>query len=401
MSPEAPSPGLPSCNWNYPTQVRFGNGRVQELPGICRELGMRHPLIVTDRALGELPVMERVREICRDGALEVEVFSEVDGNPTGHNVSEALRALRAGSCDGVVCLGGGSALDVGKAVALLVGQSAPLWDFEDVGDNWKRVDTRSILPTIAVPTAAGTGSEVGRSSVITNDDAARKVIIFHPSMLPEVALLDPELTVSLPAALTAATGIDALSHSLEAYCARGYHPAAEGIAVEGIRLVHQWLERAFSDPGDLSARGHMLVASMMGATAFQKGLGAMHALSHPLSVHLGQHHGRINAVVMPFVLGYNIDAIDERLTRLAAFLGLGSPSARSFIRWVLALRSQVEIPHTLRDLDMREEHIEAFSAEAAVDPAGSGNPIALGAKGYADLYRHCLSGEIPNFGDLD
>lgn len=391
----------PHSNWNYPTQVRFGNGRVEELPAICRELGIRRPLVVTDRALAQLPMAARVGEICLDADLAVQLFSEVDGNPVGQNVSDGLEALRAADGDGVICFGGGSALDVGKAIALMVGQKAALWNFEDAGENWKRVDTESIVPTIAVPTTAGTGSEVGRSSVITNTDEARKVVIFHPSMMPEVALLDPELTVSLPAPLTAATGIDALSHSLEAYCARGYHPAAEGIAIEGIRLVHRWLEQAVTEPGNLAARGSMLVASTLGATAFQKGLGAMHALSHPLSVHLGQHHGRINAVVMPYVLARNLEAIDERLTRLSALLGLREAGARAFIGWVLDLRRSVGIPHTLRELDMSEAHVEGFAAEAVVDPAGFGNPLELDADDYADLYRHCLSGELPGLADLE
>jgi alcohol dehydrogenase class IV len=386
---------LPDSSWNYPTRVRFGNGRVEELPSFCREFDIARPLLVTDRALALLPLTTQVREICRLGGVEAELFSGVDGNPVDQNVSDGLRALREGRCDGVVCLGGGSALDVGKAVALMAGQSRPLWDFEDVGDNWKRVDTAGVLPTIAIPTTAGTGSEVGRSSVITNTARARKVIIFHPSMLPELALLDPELTLSLPPALTAATGMDALSHCLEGYCASGYHPAAEGIGVEGIRLVHAWLERAFEEPGDLEARGHMLVASMLGATAFQKGLGAMHALSHPLSVHLGQHHGLINAVVMPYVLARNLAAIDERLARLAAWLELPNPSAGAFIDRVLSLRRAVGIPHSLTELTMTEAHVDGFAAEAVVDPAGFGNPIALDEAAYADLYRHCLSGELP------
>ncbi len=386
---------LGHADWNYPTQVRFGNGRVSELPEICHELEISKPLLVTDRGLAELPIVGRALEACAQGGLQATLFAKVDGNPVLQNVSDGLGALREAGCDGVIALGGGSALDVGKAVALMAGQSRPLWDFEDVGDNWKRVELDGIVPTIAVPTTAGTGSEVGRSSVITDPARARKVIIFHPTMMPEVAVLDPELTQSLPAALTAATGMDALSHSLEAYCARGNHPAADGIAVEGIRLVHDWLERACKTPSDLEARGQMLIASMLGATAFQKGLGAMHALSHPLGVHLGQHHGRINAVVMPYVLARNADAIAERLTRLSRFLELDSSSPQAFVRRVLDLRSSVGIPHTLRELRMTEAHVEAFAAEAVEDPAGFGNPVELDTAAYADLYRHCLSGTLP------
>lgn len=386
---------LPNVDWNYPTRVRFGDNRVEELPAVCRELGISRPLVVTDRALALLPVAPRVMAICKAGKLEATLFSEVDGNPVDQNVTAGLRALKDAGADGVIALGGGSALDVGKAIALMAGQDRPLWDFEDVGDNWKRVKTEGLLPTIAVPTTAGTGSEVGRSSVITNTAESRKVIIFHASMMPEVALLDPELTLSLPAPLTAATGIDALSHSLEAYCASGYHPAADGIAVEGIRLVHRWLERAFNEPGDLEARGHMLVASMMGATAFQKGLGAMHALSHPLGVHLGQHHGRINAVVMPYVLARNARPIAKRLTRLAAYLELKEASPEAFLQWVLDLRAAVDIPHTLSELSMTEAHVKTFSAEAVKDPAGFANPVMLDVEAYADLYRHCLRGELP------
>lgn len=382
-------------NWNYPTNVRFGAGRIAELPDACRSLGMTRPLLVTDPALAALPMIRDVMARNEEAGLPTALFSDIKGNPVGKNVDDGVRVFKEAGCDGVIAMGGGSALDVGKAIALMVGQTRPMWDFEDIDDWYTRVNTDGMAPVVAVPTTAGTGSEVGRSSVIANeDDGHRKVIVFHPRMLPGIALCDPALTVSLPAKLTAATGMDALSHNLEAYCAPGYHPLADGIAVEGIRLVHDWLVTAVKEPGNLEARAHMMAASLMGATAFQKGLGAMHALSHPVGARFDAHHGLTNAVVMPYVLDFNQRAIAARLERLAAYIGLDATSPGAVLDWVLSLRRELEIPHTLKDLGVTEESVDELAPMAAADPSASGNPVPVDAEALAGLYRRALAGEV-------
>lgn len=381
-------------NWNYPTNVRFGAGRLAELPNFCRDHGIARPLVVTDPGLAGLPVVARTQALLKDAGLAAGLFSDVQGNPIGKNVDDGVRVYKEGGHDGVVAMGGGSALDAGKAIALMSGQKRSMWDFEDVGDNWLRIDAAGIAPTIAIPTTAGTGSEVGRSSVITNESEQRKNIIFHPRMLPVVALCDPELTLSLPAHLTAWTGIDALSHNLEAFCATGFHPQADGIAVEGIRLVFRSLRTAYTQGNDVSARADMLAASLMGATAFQKGLGAMHAMAHPIGARLHQHHGQINAVVMPYVLDMNRSVVDDKLAYLARVLALPNATAQGFIDAVLALRADCKIPHTLAGLTVTGAHIDELTAMAVDDPAGGGNPIPLTRENTKRLFERALAGEL-------
>ena len=305
------------ANWNYPTNIRLGSGRLKELAEACQQLGMNKPLLITDPGLAALPMVEDALAICRGAGLACGLFSDVQGNPTGSNVANGVAAFNAGDHDGVIAFGGGSAVDAAKAVALMVGQDRPMWDFEDVGDNWKLVNEARIVPTVAIPTTAGTGSEVGRASVIVDEDRQVKKIIFHPKMLPAIVILDPQLTIGLPAHLTAATGMDALSHNLEAFCSPFYHPMAAGIAMEAIRLVQQYLPRAVADGHDIEARSQMLVAASMGAAAFQKGLGGMHALAHPLGALYGAHHGLLNAILMPYVLKANRPVIEMRIQRLA------------------------------------------------------------------------------------
>jgi alcohol dehydrogenase class IV len=382
-------------NWNYPTLVRFGPGRRRELPALCREVGIARPLVVTDPGMAKLPAVAEIMAALESGGLPAGLFSEVRGNPVGKNVDDGVAAYRAAGCDGVIALGGGSALDVGKAIALMVGQTRPIWDFEDVGDNDKRVNVAGMAPCIAVPTTAGTGSEVGRSSVITDEQTRTKKVIFHANMMPKIALCDPELTLTLPRHLTAATGMDAFAHCLEAYCAPGFHPMADGIAVEGIRLVREWLVTAVNEPAHLHARAAMMAASMMGATAFQKGLGAIHALSHPVGARFDAHHGLLNAVFMPYVLVFNEPAIHERITRLSSYLGLEDPSPKSFLRWVLELRAAIGIPHTLADLGVTEEHIAELAPKAAADPTAGGNPVPLDEVSLAELFQKSLRGELP------
>ncbi|HQR25296.1 MAG TPA: iron-containing alcohol dehydrogenase [Steroidobacteraceae bacterium] len=381
-------------NWNYPTSIKFGAGRIVELPEHCKALGMRRPLLVTDAGMAKLPMIARAVAVCREAGLECGLYTDVQPNPVEANVSAGVAAFRKGGHDGVIAFGGGSALDTGKAIALMVGQTRPIWDFEDREDWYTRVDVSGMAPVVAVPTTAGTGSEVGRASVFTDLRDHMKKIIFHPRMMPAIVLEDPELTVGLPAAITAAVGMDALSHNLEAYCAPGYHPLAEGIAVEGMRLIREWLPRAVRDGSDIEARSHMLVASSMGATAFQKGLGAMHSLSHPCSANLGTHHGLTNAVVMPYVLEWNRDAIADKLARLAAWLGLREQSFAGVQSWVLELRREIGIPHTLAGLGVEERHAREFAPQALVDPSTGGNPVPLTEADFAQLYLNCIRGTL-------
>ena len=381
-------------NWNYPTDMRVGPGRISELPQLCREMGMATPMLVTDPGLAALPLVQRIVENCLVAGVPLLVFSEVKGNPTGKNVSDGVVAFRAHGCDGVIALGGGSALDAGKAIALMVGQTHPIWDFEDVGDNYLKVNIHGMVSVIAVPTTAGTGSEVGRSSVITDEEAKLKKIIFHPRMLPEIVLLDPELTLGLPAPITAATGMDALSHSLEAFCSNNFHPMAEGIALEAMRLIHNYLPRVVADGNDLEARMQMLVASSMGATAFQRGLGAMHALAHPLGALFDIHHGLLNAILMPYVLVANREAIEEPMSRLSRFLALPQAGFSGVLDWILFLRRDLGIPHTLAEIGIDGALSEEIGAAAASDPSAAGNPVPLDQIGYQTLFENACAGDL-------
>jgi len=385
----------PNSQWNYPTSVRFGVGRIVQLPAICRDLGMQRPLFVTDPQIAKLPMAQDCIRTLTAAGLTCATHMDIQPNPVEANVTAGVSAYRAALCDGVIAFGGGSALDVGKAVALMVGQARPLWDFEDREDWWQRVDTARMAPVIAVPTTAGTGSEVGRASVITDVRDRVKRIIFHPRMMPACVILDPALTVGLPPHVTAATGMDALSHALEAFCAPGFHPMADGIAVEAMRLIAGALPRAYHDGNDLEARAHMLVASSMGAAAFQKGLGAMHAMSHPCSALLGSHHGLTNAVVMPYVLAWNQPEIADRLGRLAAYLGLQHASFAGVLDWVLELREHLGIPHRIGALGVKDTHIDLLAREASVDPSAPTNPRPVSAADFATLFQCALAGELP------
>src|SRR5471032_558565 len=380
------------ANWNYPTAIKVGAGRIRELPDLCLSLRMKNALLITDPGLAPLPIVQQAVVSCQSAGLGCAVFSNIKGNPTEQNVADGVHAYRAGNFDGVIAFGGGSALDAAKAVALMVGQNRPLWDFEDVGDNYLRVNVAGMAPVVAVPTTAGTGSEVGRASVITDDHAHVKRIIFHANMLPSVVILDPELTVGLPAKLTAATGMDALSHNLEAYCSPFYHPMATGIAVEGIRLIKQFLPRAVKDGQDLDARLQMLVASSMGATAFQRGLGAMHALAHPLGALYDAHHGMLNAILMPYVLKANESAIADRIELLARYLELAQPSFTSFLDWVLMMRDTLGIPHTLSEIGINAQDAVKVGEMAVVDGSAGNNPIPFSAAEYSRIFVTAVEG---------
>jgi alcohol dehydrogenase class IV len=379
------------ANWNYPTSIRVGAGRVSELAAACKTLRMKAPLLVTDPGLASLPMTDSILKQCREAGLQIGVFSQIKTNPTGENVINGITAYHAGKHDGVIAFGGGSALDAGKAIALMIGQDRPLWDFEDVGDNWKRVNVDGMVPVVAVPTTAGTGSEVGRASVITDQTQQIKKIIFHPNMLPSIVILDPELTLGLPPAITAATGMDALSHNLEAYCTPYYHPMAEGIAIEGIRLIKENLPRAVHNGKDLEARTQMLVASSMGATAFQRGLGAMHALAHPLGAIYDAHHGRLNAILMPFVLSANRAAIEPKIRRLASYLQIDN-GFDGFVDWILQMRHDLSIEHSLTKIGIDEQHIERIAKMATEDAAAGGNPIAFSTTQYQNILYAAING---------
>jgi alcohol dehydrogenase class IV len=382
------------ADWSYPTRVRFGPGRIVELPDACRALGIARPLLVTDPALAQHVIGHRVLEIARAAGLAVDLFADVQPNPTAANVAAGVEAFRAGRHDGVIALGGGSGLDAGKAVAFMVGQTRSLWDFEDRGDNWRRADIAGMAPVVAIPTTAGTGSEVGQAAVIINPETHSKCIVFHPAMLPGQVIADPELTLNLPVQLTAWTGLDALSHNLEALCAPGFHPMADGIATEAIRLIHRALEVATGDGHDLAARANMLAAASMGAVAFQKGLGAMHALAHAIGGLLDSHHGLTIAIVMPYVLNANRSAIAPKLECLGRALGIPEPGCEAVLSWVVELRRKLAIPPTLEALGVREEHVAVLAPRAAADPSAATNPLPLDTAGYEALLRRALAGQL-------
>ncbi len=380
-------------NWSFPTAVTFGVGSIRQLPAACREEGIKQPLLVTDTGLAKLEFVTELLNTNKQAGLKTSLFSEVKSNPTGGNVAAGVQAYQQGQHDGIIALGGGSALDVAKAIALMVGQERPLWDYEDVGDNWLRVNPDGIAPLIAIPTTAGTGSEVGRASVIIDETQQRKIIIFHPGMLANRVIADPALTTALPAALTAATGMDAFVHNLEAYCARGYHPMADGIALQAMTLISQWLPLAYSEGDNLEARSHMLAASMMGAVAFQKGLGAVHALAHPLGALYDKHHGLLNAILLPYVLQHNRPAIEDKLIHIARVLDLDDISFDGLLRWILQLRTTLQIPHDLQAIGIGTEQSQRIGEMAAADPSAAGNPVVLSAQQYSALFETAVQGQ--------
>lgn len=383
-----------TANWNYPTSVRFGAGRIKELPELCQSLGMQRPLLVTDRGLGSAPITLAALDSLKAAGLGAELFCELKPNPVESNLTAGLTAYHAGKHDGVVAFGGGSGLDMGKLIAFMSGQARPVWDFEDIGDWWTRADPRGIAPVIAVPTTAGTGSEVGRAGILTDERTHTKRIIFHPQMMPKIVISDPALSVGMPAFITAGTGMDAFSHCLEAYCAPGFHPLADGVAVEGMRLVQGALVRAVRQPDDLDARADMLAAAAMGATAFQKGLGGMHALAHPIGALYDTHHGMTNATLMPYVLKFNRSVIEERITRLAAYLGLANPGFDSFLALVMQLRADTGVPHSLAELGVDDSNTALIAQMAVVDPSAGGNPRPLTEADVTQIFTAALHGKL-------
>ena len=384
-------------NWNYPTSMWIGENRIKDLHLACHNLNIKKPLLVTDSGLANNKIILDSLELLKKEKVFVKIFSNVVGNPTGKNVNEGVDFFKKNNCDGVIAFGGGSVLDVGKAIAFMSCQTLSIWDFEDIGDNWTKANSKNIAPIIAIPTTAGTGSETGRASVILNEEIGIKKIIFHPKFLPSIVILDPILTLELPPQITAATGMDALAHNLEAYCAPGYHPMADGIALEGMRLINQSLIKAFKNGSNIEARMNMLTAASMGSTAFQKGLGAIHSLSHPVNALNNIHHGLSNAIFMPYVLIFNRDVIEKKIIKICEYLELKKKSFDGFIDWILDLRKQLEIPHKLSEVIKEEDFdIDRLSEIALTDPSTGGNPKKLTLADMKTMYQNSFSGDLLN-----
>ena len=380
-------------NWNYPTTVWVGKNRIDDLASACENLNIKNPLLVTDKDLIELPFIKNILASLKKKFSQLRVFSNFSGNPIGENVEEGVEIFKKNNNDGVVTIGGGSALDVGKAIAFMSAQTRPIWDFEDIGDYWKRANN-NISPIIAIPTTAGTGSETGRASAIINKKTGVKKIIFHPKFLPSIVILDPMLTVDLSPRLTAATGMDALAHNLEAFCAPGFHPMADGIALEGIKLIKTSLITAFNDGRNIEARQNLLSASSMGSTAFQKGLGAIHSLSHPVNSKFNMHHGLSNAIFMPYVLTFNKKFIEKRISTISSFIGLEN-NFKSFLDWIITLRKELKIPHKLSELiQINSDQIEELSKMALEDPSTATNPSKLKKEDFKKMYEYSIEGKL-------
>ena len=379
-------------DWNYPTTMWVGENRIKDISLACKTLNIKRPLLVTDSDLANSEIVKKTLEHLN---ISAEIYSNVKGNPTGTNVIEGVNFYKKKNCDGVIAFGGGSGLDVGKAIAFMSGQTLSIWEFEDIGDNWKKANSDNIAPIIAVPTTAGTGSETGRASVILNEETGVKKIIFHPKFLPSIVILDPMLTVGLPPKITAATGMDALAHNLEAYCAPGFHPMADGIALEGIKLIKDWLLEAVSNGSNVEARMNMLTAASMGSTAFQKGLGAIHSLSHPINALNNIHHGLSNAIFMPYVLTFNKDKIESKIIKICKYLEFEEKSFEAFMKWVLNLRKDLNIPHKLSEvIDEKDFDLDRLSKLAFDDPSTGGNPKKLNLNDMKIMYQHSMSGEL-------
>ena len=380
---------MQNMNWNYPTNVWFGVDRSKEIQEACDTLGIKNPLIVTDPGLLQTSIID---EINSSLSSNTQIYSDVQGNPTGSNVTNGVKVFLEGNHDGVIAIGGGSGMDAGKGIAFLAHQSRPLWDFEDIGDWWTRADSSVIKPIIAIPTTAGTGSEVGRAAVFLNEENHKKKIIFHPKMLPQIAILDPSLTLNLPKSITAGTGMDALAHCIEAYSSPFYHPMAEGTALEGLRLVKENIQEVYHNGNNVEARSHMLVASMMGAAAFQKGLGAIHSITHPVNSLYKTHHGTTNGTVMPFVLNYNRSTIEEKFTRLANFLDIKN-GFEGIVDWIIELKKDMEIPETLKDMGVNEGDEIKLAPLAQEDPSTGANPLEMTVERFQELILNCISGK--------
>ena len=382
---------MENMNWNYPTTIWFGLNRISDIQKACDDLNILNPLIVTDPGIIKTDIIKKINTSLKKEAL---IFSDVKSNPNGKNVEDGTKVFNNGNHDGVIAVGGGSGMDTGKGIAFMSGQTREIWDFEDIGDYWKRANSEKIKPIVAIPTTAGTGSETGRAGVFTKEDTKEKKIIFHPKMMPSLVILDPSLTFQLPPSLTAYTGMDALAHGLEAYCSPLFHPLSQGIAIECINIVHKFLIKVFIDGQNVEARSNMLVASSMGSTAFQKGLGAIHSLSHPVGAIYNTHHGLTNAVFMPYVLLKNKNVIQNKIESLSQYLNLPNSTFHSFLDWVLELREKLNIPHTLQELINDDSKLKEMSEMAFNDPSTSTNPLKLSPEEFFKLYKDSFEGVL-------
>jgi alcohol dehydrogenase class IV len=389
---------LPDTNWNYPTTVWFGHKRVKDIVNACKQLNITTPLIVTDEALVKLPIMQDLLSPLKEENISYTVFSDVQPNPTKENVDMGVEVFKKYGCDGVIAFGGGSALDAGKTIAFMSNQTLNIWEFEDIGDNWSKADTSNIAKSIAIPTTAGTGSEVGRATVITDSKTHAKKIIFHPQMLPSIVILDPNLTYDLPKHITAWTGIDALVHSLEAYFSPLFHPMAEGIAIESIRLIKENLKTAFNEPHNEDARAYMLVSAMMGATAFQKGLGSVHSLAHTLGGLYNMPHGLANSIILPYAMYQNRSVIKDKAEKICKYCNIQNPSIESLIEYIMLLRKDLEIPNTLKEAKIPFENENNIGELAYKDPSTGTNAKKLDKKDFTKLFKAAYFGD---FGILD
>ncbi len=383
-----------TSNWNYPNRIWFGIDRIDDLPAACDEFSITKPLIVTDPYLAELPLMNNVQTILTNANFSPNLFIDIKRNPVENNIIAGIETFKQGNYDGIIAIGGGSALDSAKTVALLAQQTGKLWDYEDIDDNYRKIVPEKIIPLIAIPTTSGTGSEVGRAALIIDEQQHKKRFIFHPEMAPNLVIADPNLTKSLPPFLTATTGMDALAHNLEAYCAPGFHPMADGIALEGLRLIHENLLTAYQDGNNLIARAHLMAASIMGGTAFQKGLGAVHSLSHPIGAIYDQHHGLLNAIFMPYVLKYNAPTIEEKMIRLANYLELDNKSTEGVITWLIKLSQAMNIPTTLKELELNNDKLALITAQAMLDPSTASNPRPLNEKDFTLIFNNAFTGNL-------
>lgn len=387
---------LMQTNWNFPTTIWFGNGRIKDLAFACNQLNIKNPLFVTDEGLIKLDIVEKATRVLKNAGLNYGIYSDVQGNPTGKNVSDGVKYYNENKHDGVIAFGGGSAIDAAKTIAFMSGQSKSLWDFEDIGNNWTYADENGIAPIIAIPTTAGTGSEVGRASVILDEEKHIKKIIFHPKILPTIVITDPELCLELPANITAWTGVDAMVHAIEAFCAPGYHPMAEGIAIEAIRIIAKYLPRAYNDGHDLEARGQMLVAASMGATAFQKGLGSVHSVAHQLGAIYNKQHGLLNAIILPYALKQNQEIIEEKMKYLSVVLDLNDQGTDAVINYLTDLRKELNIPHTLKDIEITEDRAFEIGEMAFKDPSTTTNARPVSSKDLENLFRAAVRGDMKN-----
>jgi alcohol dehydrogenase class IV len=390
--------------FNFPTRIQFGPGAAKLVPDALKLAGRKRPLVVTDKGLAPLPPITDTVRVLEEGGLEVAVFSGIWGNPVKSQVEAGVAAFHAHHADAVVAVGGGAAIDVAKAIVLMAHHPGDLFDYEDGKPDARPMDRE--LPTyLAVPTTAGTGSEVGRSTVVSDDVTHVKKIIFSPRLLAQRVFVDPDLTMALPASVTANTGADALTHLVEAYLSKGFHPMCDGIALEGLRLLSGNLRKVvdyarriaagekatlLQDEGHREARGLMLSAAMMGGVAFQKGLGVTHSLAHALSTVCDLHHGLANGIMIPYAMAFNRHAVPGRLADLAAAVGARPADAEGFHSWLIELRADLQIPANLTEAGVGKDRLDALVEIAVADGCHQNNPRSVSAADFREIFSRAF-----------